>query len=334
MRRRAAIGIDDDLAPGQAAVPVGAAGDELAGRVHVEFGFRAHPAVRQRALHDRPEHSLDLGLLEVRDMLGGDHDTGRPRRLAVDVAQRHLALGIGQQARDRLVVDVPQLVDTVQDGVGVVDRRRHQRLGLAAGIAEHHALVAGALVLVAGGVHTLRDIGRLRVQVAGDLSLVPTEAGLVVADVVDRHAGQMGQQVRSDRGRAAGLAGEHHAVGGDQCLAGDTRVGIGREVSVQHRVAEPVGHLVGMTVGDGFGGEQEFARIAHGWVLSCRRGWAAAGGGRCVAESPLGVKYPRRERRQSQGSQASRRLHGRVHRARTLQLATRLARSVTGVRRV
>ena len=112
-------------------------------------------------------------------------------RLAVDVAQRDLALGVGQQALDRLVVDVPQLADAVQDGVRVVDRRRHQRVGLAAGVAEHHALVAGALVLVAGGVHALGDVGRLRVQVAGDVRLVPAEAGLVVADVVDRHAGEM-----------------------------------------------------------------------------------------------------------------------------------------------
>ena len=81
------------------------------------------------------------------------------RRLAVDVAQRDLALGVRQQALDRLVVDVPQFADAVQDGVGIVDRRRHQRVGLAAGVAEHHALVAGALVLVAGGVHTLGDVG-------------------------------------------------------------------------------------------------------------------------------------------------------------------------------
>ncbi len=100
-------------------------------------------------------------------MLGGDHDAGRADRLAVDVAQRDLALGVRQQACHRLVVDpCRQFADAVQDGVGVVDRRRHQRVGLAAGVAEHHALVAGALVLVAGGVHALRDVGGLRVQMA------------------------------------------------------------------------------------------------------------------------------------------------------------------------
>ncbi len=235
--------------------------------------LRAHPAVRQGALHDRPQHLLDLGLLEVLDVLGGDHDAGRAHRLAVDVAQRHLALGVGQQALDRLVVDVPQFADAVQDGVRVVDRRRHQRLGLAAGVAEHHALVAGAFVLVAGGVHALGDVGRLGVQVAGDLRLVPAEPGLVVADVVDRHAGEMGQQVGRDGGRPAGLAGEHHAVGGDQRFAGDARIGVGGEIGVQHGVAEPVGDLVGMALGDRLGGEQEFARIAHRLVSPVPFGW-------------------------------------------------------------
>ena len=94
--------------------------------------------------------------------------------------------------------------------------------------------------------------------------LLPTEAGLVVADIVDRHAGEMRQQVGRDGVGPAGLAGEHHAVGGDQRLAGDARIGVGGEEGVQHRVAEPVGDLVGMALRDGLGGEQEFAGVAHG----------------------------------------------------------------------
>jgi len=47
MRGRATIGIDDDLAPSQAAIAVGAADDETAGRVDVELGLFAHPALGQ-----------------------------------------------------------------------------------------------------------------------------------------------------------------------------------------------------------------------------------------------------------------------------------------------
>ena len=53
MRRRAAIGVDDDLAPGQPRIPVRAADDEGAGRVDVPLGVGGDEALRQ--------HLLDIG---------------------------------------------------------------------------------------------------------------------------------------------------------------------------------------------------------------------------------------------------------------------------------
>ena len=48
MRRRAAVGVDDDLAAGQAAVAVGAADEELAGGIDVPDGPWRDPAFGQR----------------------------------------------------------------------------------------------------------------------------------------------------------------------------------------------------------------------------------------------------------------------------------------------
>ena len=82
-------------------------------------------------------------------------------RLAVVVADGDLALGVRAElagARRRLA---RASASSLEDLVGVVDRRRHQFRRLAAGIAEHDALVARALVLVAGGVDALGDVGRL-----------------------------------------------------------------------------------------------------------------------------------------------------------------------------
>src|SRR4051812_5429245 len=72
----AAVGVDDDLAAGEAGVTHGTAGDEAAGRVH------EHPGVR-RVEVDAVEHRLDdLGLdvrgqqlleVDVRGVLGGEH---------------------------------------------------------------------------------------------------------------------------------------------------------------------------------------------------------------------------------------------------------------------
>ena len=87
-------------------------------------------------------------------------------------------------------------------------------------------------------------------QVHGDVGGLPVEAVLLIADVADRHAGEMGQQVGRDRLRAAGLAGQHDAVGGDERFAGDAGIGVGGEKCVQHRVAQPVGNLVGMAFRD------------------------------------------------------------------------------------
>ena len=70
--------------------------------------------------------------------------------------------------------------------MGIVERRRHQLGRFTASVAEHDALVARAFVLVAGGVDTLRDVGRLRVQQHFDLGVPPVEAFLLVTDVLDR----------------------------------------------------------------------------------------------------------------------------------------------------
>ena len=85
--------------------------------------------------------------------------------------------------------------------VGQRDRQRHELVGLARGVAEHHALVARAgeiELIVVGGVgprlvglvDALRDIGRLLVDRVDDRARVAIEAvvGVVVADPAHRLA--------------------------------------------------------------------------------------------------------------------------------------------------
>ncbi len=295
--RRAAIGVDDDLAPGEAAIAVGPADDEVAGGVDVDLVFGGHPAFRQGAFDQRQQARLDRGLVHAFLVLGGDHHRGGGDRLAVDVAQGDLALGVGQEAGDRGVAAHAQVADGAQEFVRIVERRRHQVRCLAAGVAEHDALVAGAFVLVARGVHALGDVGGLGVQVDGDFGVLPGEAGLVVADVLDGHAGEMGEQFGGDAVGAAGFAGENDAVGGDEGFAGDPGIGIGGEVGVQHRIADPVGYLVGMAFRDGLGGKQELALVAHRiFPEMISRGWACGArprgnpGRLCVAERVGRVK--------------------------------------------
>jgi hypothetical protein len=81
--------------------------------------------------------------------------------------------------------------------VAVLDRRRHQGFGFAAGVAEHDALVARALVLVVLGIDALGDMRRLRVQQHLDFGALPMKAILLVADVADRKPRRIDQDFRA-----------------------------------------------------------------------------------------------------------------------------------------
>ena len=100
MRGRAAIGVDDDLAAGEAGVAIGTADDELAGRVDV-------PDLQSSAIGSVAERLADIAARRScgrRPRSGSasrcwveTHDLGRFGRLAVLVAHRHLALGVGAE---------------------------------------------------------------------------------------------------------------------------------------------------------------------------------------------------------------------------------------------
>ena len=192
----------------------------------------------------RTDDLAHLVLPDAVGMLRRDEHRRRPHRLAADILQRDLALGVRPEQRGRS--RVPRLGQRAQDGVRIKDRRRHQFGGLGAGIAEHHALVAGALVLVAGGVDALGDIGRLVVDQAIDRRALPMKIVLLVADLADRLARHVDQQLRGDRGRAAGFAGEDDAVGRGQRFDAAARLRLGGEEGVDDRVGDAVANLVGV----------------------------------------------------------------------------------------
>ena len=189
------------------------------------------------------------------------HDLGGFDRFAVLVAHGDLALGV--RAERFGFSGSTRLGKQLQDAVRVIDRRRHQFRRFDARIAEHDALVARALVLVAGRIDALRDIGRLRVQVHGDVRPLPMESGLLVADVLDRQARDVGHVIAGDRRGPARLPGDHDAVGGGERLAGDADLArlpaVPRrelEERVHHLVGNPVADLVRMAFGYRLAGEQ------------------------------------------------------------------------------
>ena len=98
-----------------------------------------------------------------------------------------------------------------------VDRQRHELRRLVAGVAEHQALVAGALVqrIVLRLVYALLDVGRLLVvgHQHGAAFVVDAELGVVVADALDGVARDL---LEIHRRSGGDLAGHHDQAGVDQ----------------------------------------------------------------------------------------------------------------------
>jgi hypothetical protein len=132
--------------------------------------------------------------------------------------------------------------------------------------AEHHALVARALVLLRLAHDAARDVGRLLVQQVEDAAAVAVEAhrGVVVADLQDRVAhGLLDVELLLRVVVELDLAGHDRLRGRHQRLARAAALGVVVEDEVEHRVRDRVRDLVGVAHRDAFGGE-EVAAVAHG----------------------------------------------------------------------
>ena len=113
------------------------------------------------------------------------------------------------------------------------DRQRHQLGGVLDGVAEHQALVAGALGVqrvagaldarLVGGVDALGDVGRLRADADVDAAGLAVEALVrrVVADLEDARAHGLRDVGEGLLGRRRHLADDVHLPGGHQCLDRD-----------------------------------------------------------------------------------------------------------------
>src|SRR5690606_438599 len=187
-----AVGVDDDLASGQAAVAHRAADDELAGGIDVELGVLVQQFGRDHVLDDQLHHRFaQVGVLDLGIVLGGQHDGVDTHHLAAFVAAGDLGFRIRTQPRQQAVL--ARLGLALDQALREADRRGHQHIGLVAGIAEHQTLVTGALVFRPGAVDALGDVHRLLADDVDDAAGGAVEPDLraVVADVDDDVAYQL-----------------------------------------------------------------------------------------------------------------------------------------------
>ena len=183
-----------------------------------------------------------------RAVLRGNYNGFDALGSVADVFDDDLALAIGTKEIENALAAGSR--ETLHQLVRHHDRQRHQLGCFVARIAEHQPLVAGA-----PGVHTHRNIGRLRldqiVHAAG--IAIETIGRVVVSDIVDG-ASRDARNVHVRGGRD--LAGNDASAGGDQHFARHTPGGIVRQDRVQHGVGNLIGNLIRMTFRDRFRGEK------------------------------------------------------------------------------
>src|SRR6516225_6601202 len=238
----AAIGVNNDFPPGETAIAIRSADDEISGGIDEKIARPLrHPAARQRRSHGILDHVADhpgrifLTVATLRVVLGRYHDLGAADRLAIDISDSDLAFGVRLQVKQR--ARAAFFRKHLENLVSEIDWGRHERalfvdFALGAGEAEHHALVAGALllaILLLFCVHTHGDVGRLAMQQHLDIAAVIRKAILVVADVLDDAARDFGNHfpvhdglsavLAKQRCLAAALASDDDLIGGAQGLA-------------------------------------------------------------------------------------------------------------------
>ena len=152
------------------------------------------------------------------------------------------------------------------------DGKRHQLFRLAAGIAEHHALIAcaetvGCLasrLVFEGRIDAERNIGRLPVDKFDDIALVEGKIARRIADLADDFAGNGGivhacpaRHFARDEERIVGGAAFH-------CRA---RFAVSFDEFIQNGVGDAVAYLIGMPFRHAFAGKKS----SHAFVIPSDR---------------------------------------------------------------
>ena len=151
-----------------------------------------------------------------------------------------------------------------------MDRCRHENIGLTARIAEHQALIARTLILVARSINALGNIHRLGMNVTINFGILPVETVLLVTDRLDGSAGNFFHTRGVNILGATDFAGHHDPIGGGQGLDSHTALGVTRQECIDNGIGNPIANLVGMSLRHGLTGKKIIS-FGHGNRPPCNR---------------------------------------------------------------
>ena len=167
------------------------------------------------------------------------------------VFEGKLALGVRPQVGHRGGVLPPDGGQFLKDAVGEGQRERHIVVGLVAGVAEHNALVAGALFAVAVPVHAHCDVAALGLDDGHNATGVGVEA-VFAPGIADAADGLAGDFLYVGEGMRRHFPADDHQTGGHEGFTGDAGILVPAQAGVEDGVGNLVGHFVRMAFGNGF----------------------------------------------------------------------------------
>jgi hypothetical protein len=143
------------------------------------------------------------------------------------------------------------------------DGSGHEFGRFIASIPEHHALVAGPLLLVGlfVFVDACGDFGRLAVD-GGQHSHrcgIQTMRCIDIPDVTDHITDEV---VEVQNGTGTDFSSDKHHAGRRESLAGNPAVVVGCHAGIEDRIGNLIAQLVGMAFADRFGSEEEWC-VGH-----------------------------------------------------------------------
>lgn len=220
----------------------------------------------------------DLLLDFLAELLGGDvlgvlsrdnnsvNALGDDGTVVVLILDGDLGLGVGSEPWQRAVT-----TSSRHGGVKLVGEQQSQGeelRGLVGGIAEHNTLVTGAELLKGLLiVQTLGDIGRLLLNGNQKVeSLVVEPLGrVVVTDILDGIANDL---LVIELGLGGDFTEDHDHTGLGSGLTSDLGQRVLSQASIEDSIGDLISDLVGVTLTDGLGGEEEAALVVVGAVCS------------------------------------------------------------------
>ena len=252
----APVGIDNNFATCETAIPLRSADDEAPCGIDEKLGFFVeHRGGENPADQLFGNKLFDLAVGNVGRVLRGNDHCGDADWFGVAILDGDLSFGIGAKPGD-----FARFTDSAQfttEAVGEHDRGWHELRGFAAGVAKHKTLVArplfgGFFPRDFSGIDPLGDIGALAGESVHDVDAVGMK-DIIIVGITDLTDGGSNELIVVELGAGGNFPCNDNEVRFYKSFTGDTAGGILTEARVENCVRNGITNLIGMAFANRLG---------------------------------------------------------------------------------